>query len=133
MSQESDHYQTEQLGEAVSTLDDFAGIEANEAVCEKCGAPWGAEKVQVCRSCGWYPSFGTFVEVDPAWDAHSNPSDTDGDTKPDISHLQVWIDLLPRWAWLLIGVHLALLIGSVAVRILIPLGDARTADHALLE
>src|SRR5262249_21940643 len=44
--------------------------------------------------------------------------------KPQPSHLEIWLNLLPRWAWVLIGTTAALVVESVVVRLATP-ADSR--------
>ena len=95
--------------------------------CEKCDAPLKSEMVTICRRCGWYASLGTFVEVDPDWEADPDAAPS-GDPAPQKSHLQVWLELLPRWSWVIIGSVLAVVIESVVARVVTPADSAlRTA------
>jgi hypothetical protein len=87
--------------------------------CEKCRAPLSSEVVTICRRCGWYASLGTFVEVDPNWDADAQTDDTLA-AAPQKSHLQVWFDLVPRWSWVIVASVLAVIVESVVVRLVTP-------------
>ena len=89
--------------------------EATGPHCDKCASPLRSDGVAICRSCGWYASLGTFVEMDPNWD-----DATGGDNKaaaaPQKSHLRVWFDLIPWWGWVIAGSVLLVIIESVVAR-----------------
>lgn len=91
--------------------------------CEKCGAPIKSELVNVCRSCGWYASLGMHVEVDPNWETTDDCVEH-VQQQPAPSHLEVWLNLLPRWAWIIIATVLAVVVESVAVRLATPAGSS---------
>jgi hypothetical protein len=82
--------------------------------CEKCEAPLKSE-VTVCRSCGWYPSLGRFLEVDPNWES-VNDSPQLAAPAQQKSHLRVWFELLPKWSYVIIASVLVILIESVIAR-----------------
>src|SRR5262249_28194301 len=44
----------------------------------------------------------------------------DAEAKPRPSHLQIWLHLLPRWAWVIIGTTALLVAESVAARLATP-------------
>jgi hypothetical protein len=91
--------------------------------CEKCKAPLKSDIVNICPSCGWYASLGICVEVDPNWEtATETATSPDATTQP--SHLRVWLNLVPRWGWIMFACVLAVLIESVAVRLTTPDGGA---------
>lgn len=95
--------------------------------CEKCDAPLKSDMVAICRSCGWYASLGTHVEVDPNWEIEPETNAPVAKAGQP-SHLRVWLNLLPRWAWIIIASLLAVVLESVAVRLTTPAGSwARTA------
>ena len=95
--------------------------------CEKCNAQLKSDVVTICRRCGWYPSLGTFVEVDPNWETDTETDEPDAET-PQKSHVQVWLELLPRWAWVIIGSVLAVVAESIVARLVTPAGSGlRTA------
>ncbi len=84
--------------------------------CEKCDAPMKSGTVTICRHCGWYASLGTFLEVDPDWETEIEPSKSPTPA-PELSHIDVWIQLLPKWAWLIVASLFAVVIESILVRI----------------
>jgi hypothetical protein len=98
--------------------------------CENCGAPMKAGSVTICRSCGWYASLGRCVEVDPDWEAIGADGAGNGraDGAAQTSHLGVWLNLLPAWAWLVIASVAAVIVESVVVRFATPaeIGGLRT-------
>jgi hypothetical protein len=96
--------------EAVETPAEWTGPR-----CEKCAAPIKSDVVTVCRSCGWYPSLGRFLEVDPNWETETDASQPAADA-PQKSTLRVWFELLPRWSWVIIGSVLAVVAESVVAR-----------------
>jgi ATP dependent DNA ligase C terminal region len=95
--------------------------------CQKCAAPLELGVVTVCQKCGWYASLGVFVEVDQEWEtALDDPAPTSH--SPQTSHLRTWIELIPRWGWVIIGSVLVVVAESVAVRLATPTGGSlRTA------
>ena len=105
---------------AVMTLEpDTAAVEAVEwpgPWCEKCEAPLKSGIVAICRNCGWYASLGTFVEVDPSYEM--NEEEDQRAQSPQPSHLRVWLDLLPRWSWIIIASVLGIVVESVFARLI---------------
>jgi hypothetical protein len=89
--------------------------------CEKCDAPMKSDTVTVCRRCGWYPSLGQFIDVDQNWEVCD---DEEASPAPSPSHLEVWANLLPWWAWVIIGTVAAVVAESGAVRLLTSEGSA---------
>jgi hypothetical protein len=112
---------------AVGTLDLPEPIE-NQVVgaigpqCEKCGATLKSDVVTICPKCGWYPSLGQFVEIDQDWEVFAG-EEGQPDEKPRPSHLEVWLSLLPWWAWVLIGTAIVVVVGSFAVRLVTSSGS----------
>jgi hypothetical protein len=84
--------------------------------CEKCAAPIKSTVVSICRSCGWYPSLGTFVELDANWETSDSDSTEVAEAAPAKSHIRFWLDLMPRWSWVMIASALAIVAESVAAR-----------------
>ncbi len=83
--------------------------------------------VTICRTCGWYASLGTFVEVDPDWETALDETAPSASTH-QASHLRVWIDLIPRWGWVIIGSVFVVIVESLVARLATPGGSAlRTA------
>ncbi len=101
-------------GDGVST----ANVEWTGARCEKCEARLVSDVVNICRRCGWYASLGQFVEVDPDWEIDSESATVESAPRP--SHLQVWLGLLPRWAWVIIASVFVLIVESVVARFATP-------------
>jgi hypothetical protein len=115
----------------VATLDNDS--QAPEALaytgpcCEKCQVPLKSDVVTICRSCGWYPSLGTFVEIDPTWETALNEPAPAEESEPT-SHLSVWIKLIPRWGWIIIVSALVVVLESIVARFATPAGSTlRTA------
>ncbi|HEX5470749.1 MAG TPA: hypothetical protein VFW73_02630, partial [Lacipirellulaceae bacterium] len=103
-----------------------ANIETTEWTgprCEKCDTPLKWDMVSVCRKCGWYPSLGRFVEVDPDWETDEE-SEAAPDEKPQLTHVGVWLNLLPRWAWIIIASVAFVVIESVVARLITPVGSS---------
>ena len=88
--------------------------------CEKCDAAMKSDVVTVCRHCGWYASLGTYVEVDQDYEVFGDHAQAEIAPQPQPSHLQVWLNLLPRWAWILVGTTAAIVAESVVVRLATP-------------
>jgi hypothetical protein len=83
--------------------------------CEKCAAPIKSDVVTVCRACGWYPSLGRFLEVDPNYESETDSTQPIG-AAPQKSTLRIWFELLPRWSWFIIGSVLVVVAESVVAR-----------------
>lgn len=95
--------------------------------CKKCDAPLASDVVTVCRKCGWYPSLGIFVEVDPDWEAATEVKPST-EPAPQTSHLMFWIKLIPRWGWVIIASAMVVVVESVVARFATPAGSTlRTA------
>jgi len=94
-----------------SVADDLAS-ESTGSCCEKCNTetPVASDGVTICRSCGWYASLGTFVDVDPDWEKEEGQEEEG----PKRSHLQVWWNLIPSWAWILVASLSAVIAENVA-------------------
>ncbi len=91
--------------------------------CEKCAAPLKSDVVTICRNCGWYASLGTYVEVDAEWEKDDEDEQTPA-AQPNLKHVQVWLNLLPRWAWILIASVMAVVVESVVARLVTPSGSS---------
>ncbi len=117
---------------AVTTLErdvpNEAESEWNGPRCEKCEAPLKSDVVTICRNCGWYASLGTFVEVDKSYEIFAEDAPVAA-REPQKSHLRVWLDLLPRWSWVVIASCMAVIVESIVVRLATPseIGGLRTA------
>ncbi|MCC7476459.1 MAG: hypothetical protein IT425_13795 [Pirellulales bacterium] len=101
----------------------LAVAESTDPCCEKCAAPLKSGVVTVCRSCGWYASLGMFVEVDQAWEVATSEAPS-LKQQPATSHLGVWMNLIPRWGWIILGSVVAVAMESVAVRFATPVGSS---------
>jgi hypothetical protein len=99
--------------------------------CEKCASPL-KPGFTTCPNCGWYASLGMFVEVDKNWEIDDN-STAAAPQATEKSHLRVWIDLIPRWGWVIIGSVLAVVVESVAVRLLTPAGSSIRTTWSLTQ
>lgn len=86
--------------------------------CEKCHAPVKTKLVEVCRSCGWYARLGTYLEVDPDWETEDELNQAPPPPQP--SHVEVWMNLLPKWAWVIIATVSLVVAESVVVRLITP-------------
>ncbi|QDT32084.1 hypothetical protein [Thalassoglobus polymorphus] len=84
-----------------STLKTCPGCDSTE--------PWGGSSW--CPKCGYYPKFGKKVVKRDA--EEENEEEADLDTK-------TMLQMVPRWAYFLIGGLVALLVESVAVRVAFP-------------
>lgn len=91
--------------------------------CEKCQVPLESEVVTLCKKCGWYPSLGIYMEVDPEWESTLS-DDEPAEPAPQPNHLQVWINLIPRWGWIIIGSVFAVIAESVVARLVTPSGSS---------
>jgi hypothetical protein len=87
--------------------------------CEKCAAPLGLGVVTICRKCGWYASLGVCVEVDPNWETATDEAGS-AQPVPQTSHVMFWINLIPRWGWVIIASAFAVIIESVVARLVTP-------------
>jgi hypothetical protein len=97
--------------------------ESNGPYCEKCEAPLKSDVVTICRKCGWYASLGTFVEVDPNWETEDETASAVAPA-PQKSHLRVWLELMPKWSWVIIGTACGVIVESVVVRLVTPAGSS---------
>lgn len=75
-------------------------------VCEKCRKP--VADFAACPHCGYYAQLGQYVEIDCEMEGH-------GEMRPPERFK------LPRWAYLLIAVNVALLVESIAAAIFLPI------------
>ena len=95
--------------------------------CEKCQATLASAAVTICRKCVWYASLGTFVELDPNWETTPDDEAPAAKAQP-ASGLQMWLNLVPRWGWVIIASVFVVVIESVLVRLLTSAeGSVRTA------
>lgn len=100
--------------------------------CEKCAAPTKSSIVTICRKCGWYASLGTFVELDPDWEG---AMDTSASAEPvaQPSHLRVWLDLMPRWAWVIVASVFVVIVESVVARFATPADSSLRTTWSLCQ
>jgi hypothetical protein len=99
--------------------------------CEKCASTL-KPGFTACPNCGWYASLGMFVEVDKNWEIDEDEREQAA-SEPQKSHLRVWIDLIPRWGWVIIGSVFAVVVESVAVRLLTPAGSSIRTTWSLTQ
>lgn len=99
--------------------------------CEKCDAPIKSDGVAICRKCGWYANLGTFVELDPNWEVEDE-ADTAA-AKPQTSHLNVWLEMIPRWGWVIIASVLAVIVESAIARLITPAGSSLRTTWSLVQ
>jgi hypothetical protein len=111
--------------DAPENADDSSGLR-----CANCGAPSQAASVTVCPSCGWYERLGRCVEVDPDWEVMQEADAAIGGegAAPQLSHLGVWMNLLPAWAWIILASAAAVVVESVVAVVVTPaeIGGWRT-------
>jgi hypothetical protein len=124
----------DQLSDPRATLDTFDTPSYSENFdwtgpqCDKCEAPLKSDVVTVCRRCGWYASLGTYVEIHKDWEIHGDDEAAATAPQPQPSHLQIWLHVLPQWAWIILGTTAAIVVESIAVRLLTDPGSPiRTA------
>jgi hypothetical protein len=124
---QDDSAELDNFDSGVATMEkETQPAEANEWTgphCEKCEAPLKSDVVTICRKCGWYASLGTFVEVDPNWETEDETA-SEVAPAPQKSHLRVWIELMPKWSWVIIGTALGVIVESVVVRLVTPAGSS---------
>ena len=128
-AKEEDLYRFDQDDVSVGTVDvielENSADEWTGPRCEKCDAPVQCERMAVCKQCGWYASLGTYVEIDQEWEEVTSESPESGE-RPKPSHLEVWMHLLPWYAWLIIGSVGVVFAESLAVRLLLAKSPIRT-------
>jgi hypothetical protein len=119
---------------AVETPDDAAS-DAGEWTgprCEKCKAPLKSDVVTICKKCGWYSSLGTFVEIDANYETDDD-EEAETAPRPQPSHARVWFELVPWWGWVIIGSVLAIVVESVAARLVTPAGSSLRTTWSLAQ
>jgi hypothetical protein len=94
--------------DSASNLIPAYGDEQVLPTCDKCGAKIDTHDALVCRKCGWYPSIGTFVEIDRAWD--SDHEETAVEHSESLK--------MPSWGWTMIACVVAVVAESIAARFL---------------
>jgi hypothetical protein len=98
-------------------------------ICSHCKKPLPKKQMPVCPSCGYYAALGICIELDDEWErlaSGEGTSDAEAGTEVK-SHLQVWLELVPGWAWQLVAYNVIILVASIAVRFSLPSGVVRTA------
>ncbi len=103
-------------GDSASTLLPASleeGSEFGGPCCDKCGAPFSSNGSLACPQCGWYESIGAYVEIDRSWEVAIDPKlATEADAGPAPSAK------LPQWAWILASCMFAVVVESLAARLL---------------
>jgi hypothetical protein len=99
--------------------------------CEKCSAPIKSDAVAICRQCGWYASLNTFVELDQNWETYTDAAAKPAAAAPQKSHLRVWLDLIPRWGWVILASTFAIVVESIIARFATPAGSALRTTWSL--
>ena len=99
-------------------------------ICSHCKKPLPQKKMSVCPNCGYYAALGIVIDLDQQWEQLAN-AQTDASAPGQVasqpkSHLQIWIDLVPTWGWMLLGSNLAILVVSALARLALPSGGIRT-------
>jgi hypothetical protein len=101
--------------------------------CEKCNTPVKSDVVAICRHCGWYASLGTFVELDQNWEKYSDEASKPAEVAPQKSHLRVWLDLVPRWGWIILASVMVVVVESVVARFVTPAGSSFRTTWSLIQ
>jgi len=99
--------------DVVMPTDFDVDLEPSGPCCEKCGTPLAAQVSLVCQKCGWYASIGSFVEIDRGWEVASNADLAGEDEVIPVDETNI-----PTWAYILTGCVVAVIIESVAARLL---------------
>ena len=86
------------------------------AHCEKCASPLASGLATACTQCGWYSSIGAFVEIEKEWEEAFAAG---GPVAQKESLLDVWLHLIPVWAWKLLGFGMSAFAGCIAIRVLV--------------
>jgi hypothetical protein len=121
---------------SLATLEPPAGsdtcdFERTGPQCEKCAAPIKSDVVAICRRCGWYASLGTFVELDQNWEIYTDQAAEPAAVEPQKSHVRVWLDLMPRWGWVILASVLVVVVESVVARLATPAYSALRTTWSL--
>ena len=102
--------------DSASALPLESNVGAIGPCCEKCEAPLLSNGTLVCQQCGWYASIGSFVEIDRSWEVATDPElATEEENQPSA---KTSLTSLPRWAWILAGCIVGVILESVAARLL---------------
>ena len=102
--------------DSASTLPLESNVGSLGPCCEKCDAALSSNGTLVCQQCGWYASIGSFVEIDRSWEVATDPElATEEENQPSA---KTSLTSLPRWAWILAGCILGVIVESVAARLL---------------
>jgi len=84
--------------------------------CEKCASPLASGMATACTRCGWYSSIGAYVEIEQEWEEAFAAG---GPVAQKESMLDVWLHLIPVWAWKLLGFGMSAFAGCIAIRALV--------------
>lgn len=100
------------------------------ASCSHCHRPLPKKGQTVCPHCGYYPVLGICIDLDKDWerlagDEPQEPDEAPGKSAPK-AHLQVWMEMIPGWGWMLLGCNAAIVLLSIFARLAVPSGFART-------
>jgi hypothetical protein len=101
-------------------------------ICSNCKEPMPGKKMSVCPKCGYYAALGICIDLDHQWEQLANaqtesPASGEAAAKNQPqSHLQIWINLVPEWGWMLLGCNVAILVVSGLARLALPSGSIRT-------
>jgi len=103
--------------EELEQIDLTVEEEPSGPTCKNCGQP---NSNPVCRKCGYYELLGEVIELAP-WD---QVDEEDAEiAPPQPSHLQVWLNIIPWWAWPIMACVLAVVAESIAAAVLLPEGS----------
>ncbi len=107
-----------------------AGVDLHESDagprCEKCDAIIKTNDTLACRSCGWYASIGSYVEIDQSWEAQCDPdSETNTEEEEPFS--------IPQWVTILSVVVVAVIGLNIAVHVTMPSVSAARTNWSLTQ
>ena len=110
-----------------SQLDQTEIVDDGSPRCEKCGAPIKTTDMLACRSCGWYASIGSYVEIDQNWENQCDPNaDDSGTTEAEEFKL-------PPWAIVLGASVLGVVALSIAFHLVTPTVSAARTNWSLAQ
>ena len=116
--------------DSVSTLTPAWDTETDTSglCCEKCGAALSTKESLACRQCGWYASIGSYVEIDKSWEAASDP-----EMAADQDVIAEEKARIPLWAYVLSGCVTAVIVESLAARLITYEGSAVRTHWSLTQ
>lgn len=128
---------TDEACSSIATLEPECAPDADAPAwtgpcCAKCNAPLTSDVVSICRKCGWYPSLGIFVEIDPAWETATEVK-SPAQPAPQTSHVMFWINLIPRSGWIIIASAVLVVVESVVARFVTPDGSTLRTTWSLAQ